>query len=116
MLTSKKGFTLIEVAIALAILSGVIVTILTTLNYHLKATGRITGMATATQLAREKIEEFELTGLPIDKKGDFSPANPEYKWDYATEDLAFPGIKKVYLSVSWDKSEKITIETYRQDN
>lgn len=109
-----KGFTLLEVIIALAIISGVIVTILTTLNYHLGATDRIESMTTATMLAREKVEDINLNGLPAEKEGDFAPRFPGFRWQYYTEDLPIPGIKKVYLTVTWGRDNKVLIETYKQ--
>jgi len=108
------GFTLLEVIIALAIISGVIVTVLTTLNYHLGATERIESMTTATILAREKIEDINLNGLPAEKEGDFAPGFPGFRWQYYTEDLPIPGIKKVYLTVTWGSNNKVVIETYKQ--
>ncbi len=113
-LADDRGFTLLEVVIALAIISGVIVTVLTTLNYHLEVTDRIESMATATILAREKVEDINLNGLPAKKEGDFAPGFPGFRWQYYTEDLPIPGIKKVYLTVTWGGNNKVVIETYKQ--
>ncbi len=111
--SSNKGFTLLEVMVALMILSGVIVTIITTVNYHLRAVDNIESITTATLLAREKIEDINLNGLPLDKEGDFSPGFTGFRWSYYAEDLPIAGIKKVYLTVTWGKGDKVTIETYR---
>ncbi len=108
------GFTLLETLIALAIISGVLVTVLVTLDYHIDATGRIRAMTTATLLAREKVEDITINGLPVVSEGDFAPAFPGFKWQYYTEDLSIPGIKKVYLTVTWGRNNRVLIETYVQ--
>ncbi|MBI2400186.1 MAG: type II secretion system minor pseudopilin GspI, partial [Deltaproteobacteria bacterium] len=58
----ENGFTLLEVLISLAILSGVIVTILTVMNSHIAASERLSERAFAALLARESVEEALLSG------------------------------------------------------
>lgn len=107
---SCKGFTLLEIMVALAILSGVVITILTSLNYHLKAVDRIKAITTATLLAKEKVEEISLQGIPKVVEGDLSGG---FQWRLSTEDTILPGVKKIYLTVSWGKDGKVLIETYK---
>lgn len=109
---TQSGFTLLEVLIALAILSGVVVAIMVTLNNHLNATQRIREVAEASLLASEVAEEFSLTGLPQAEEGEF-PAHAGYRWRYSTEALEIAIAKKVYITVSKGKSDIVTLETYR---
>lgn len=74
------GFTLIEVMAALAILSGVIVTALASVNYHLDASVRARDIVTATVLGRYKAEETRLMGGEAETEGDFGPAFDGFRW------------------------------------
>ena len=109
---NKGGFTLLEVVVALAILSGVIVTALITLHYHISVTDRTMAIITATNLAKEKFEEIRISGAPALSEGDFAPHSPEFQWIYSTEDTAFRGIKKLRLAVFQKQREMVFIETY----
>ena len=109
----NKGFTLIEVVVALAILSGVIVTVITTLNYHIHVAYTTKSITTATILAKEKIEDINMNGLPSVNEGNFAPSFSDFRWSLRSEDIALSGVKKIYLTVTWGKGEKITIKTYK---
>ncbi len=108
----SEGFTLLEVMIAVAILAGVIVTVITSLNYHIGVVERNKDITIATLLAREKLEEIRINGIKETQKGDFTPRFDRFSWKYNREDHDFPGIKKVYLTVSWGEGEKVSLETY----
>lgn len=104
---SQGGFTLLEVLIALAILSGVIVTIITVLNSHLAASTRFSDTATATLIAREKLEEALLTGVPQKYTKEFDG----YSLDYQVDD-AGAGLDRVCAIVVWGKDEKVSVCSY----
>ncbi|MBI5048567.1 MAG: type II secretion system protein GspI [Deltaproteobacteria bacterium] len=103
---------MLEIMVSLALLSGVIITILGSLNYHLSIIERDRDMTIATMLAREKLEEMKTGGILQDKEGDFAPKFENFRWKYDAEDTQISGLKKVYLSVSWGRDERITLETY----
>jgi general secretion pathway protein I len=105
----EDGFTLLEVLIALAILSGVIVTVITVLNSHIAASMRLSETSRAMTIAREKIEEIHLYGAP--EAGTSDPAGTDgYRLDYTVEEIQ-AGIKKVCALVSWDNND-VDICTY----
>jgi general secretion pathway protein I len=106
----EDAFTLLEVLIALAILSGVIVTIITVLNSHIAASTRLSETSGAVVLAREKIEEIHLYGAPEAGKSE-EPGTDGYKLNYTVEDVE-AGLKKVCAEVTWDKNEHVDICTY----
>ena len=54
-----SGFTLLEIMIALAIVGGLLITLIYTLNYHLNLAERHETVTIASLLAREKIIEME---------------------------------------------------------
>lgn len=101
------GFTLLEVLIALAILSGVVVTVLTVLNTHLAAATRLSARGAAMSVAAEKIEQVRLYGAV--------PASPEEEPGYGvkyTEEKAVSGLVKVCVDVSWGVNEQVGLCAY----
>ncbi len=74
----SKGFTLLEIMIALAIVSTAIITILLTVNYHAGVAYEHTLETRMLLLAKEKIAELEIN--PENAKGVF----PETDFSYET--------------------------------
>ena len=116
-IAAGRGFTLLEVMVSMAIVSGVVMAIITSLNFHLGVVERESGKLTATFLARQKYEETRLFGPPkgSSAKGDFSEGFEGFSWEYASEDFSLPGVKKVMVSVSWGEGESVDIETYEEE-
>jgi len=113
---ASSGFTLLEVMIAVAIISGVVMTIITSLNFHLGVMERERARLTATFLARQKYEETKLYGPPPTgkAKGGFSEDYEGFSWEYASEDSLLPGVKRVLVSVLWGDGESVDIESYEE--
>ena len=109
------GFTLLEVMIALAIVSGVVVTVVTSLNFHLLAVERNRDKVVATFLARQKYEETRLFGPPKSSKGEFAEGFDDYSWEYVREDYLYPGIKRVLVTVLSSDGGSVEIETYEEE-
>lgn len=112
-ISGEDGFTLLEAVISLAILSGVIVTIIYSINYNLKATERLKTISTATNLAREFFQEMDVSGVPDIREGAF-PDRPGFRWRLETEDMAIAGVEKLKLDVA-SGTETVSVETYRLD-
>jgi general secretion pathway protein I len=110
-----SGFTLLEVMIALAIVSGVVVTVITSLNFHLSAVERNRDKVVATFLARQIYEETRLLGPPKGKKGKFEEGFENFSWEYVREDYLYPGIKRVLVTVLWNDGDSVEIETYEEE-
>ncbi|MBI5287119.1 MAG: prepilin-type N-terminal cleavage/methylation domain-containing protein [Deltaproteobacteria bacterium] len=111
-LRGGAGFTLLEVAIALAILAGVVITALTVLNHHLSVAEEDKQTVLATLLAREKIEEIRFKGLPEKRKGSTSGL-PGYLWGIYVQELPYNGLQRVEVRVSWDKGRReVALATY----
>jgi general secretion pathway protein I len=116
-----KGFTLMEVMVALAVVAVALTAIyrMHTQTLFMDTRGRFDTMA--TMLARQKLADIdtgdlgELTG----DKGDFGDLHPGYTWqvetDTATSDLLKddgPNLKRITLTVGFgDQSFEMT--TYR---
>lgn len=113
--TKKGGFTLLEVIIALALLSGVVLTVIISLNFHVGVAQRDKAVTIATLLAREKIEEIKLSGLPTESEGEFEGGFEEFRWNYETKEMGFREVSKLYVTVSWGSDESVTVESYEDE-
>lgn len=111
------GFTLLEVIVALAILSGLVITLIVTLNFHIGFVERNKALTTATLLAREKLEELRLGEVSESAKGDFAARFEGFTWKYDTGggdggETGLVGLKKVSLTVFWGEGERLTLVAY----
>jgi len=99
----RSGFTLLEIMIALAIIGGLLVTLIYTLNYNLGIVGRHETITIASLLAREKIEGWgKYSG---DKKGMFPEPYSDYSYEVDVGESSYPGISEVSVKVRRDKEE-----------
>lgn len=92
-----RGFTLLEVMVSLAIMAGVILTLLGSVNYHIGIVANERDNTTLTLLARNRIAEMEQS--PAKGEGTFAPSHPELSWrsDLLPTDL--PGLQKLVVRV-----------------
>lgn len=112
-ISGEEGFTLLEAVVSLAILSGVIVTIIYSINYNLKTAERLKTLSTATNLAREFFQDMDVSGVPDIREGAF-PDRPGFRWRLEMEDMSIEGVKKLKLDVT-SGAEAVSVETYRLD-
>jgi general secretion pathway protein I len=97
------GFTFIEVFIALAIVGGVLITLIYSLNYHLTLAQRHETITVATLLARHKLLDMEKN--PEDKKGTFEKPYNKYTYETYVKDSPYPGIKEIAVVVKSGEEE-----------
>jgi general secretion pathway protein I len=114
-LLNGSGFTLLEVLIALAIVGGLLVTLIYTLNYQLGLVGRQETVTVATLLAKNKMMEMEK--LPETGKGVFDAPFDGYTYETSVKDSPYPGIGEIIVSVKADKEEvKLNEFVFRKEN
>ena len=110
---TRKGFTLLEVMVALAIMASVIVTLLGAVNYHL---GIIAGERNSTELtilARYRLTELQQGTLQEKSQGTFAPTRPEIKWKSELTETQLPGLKKLIVRVQRNgEKEEVTLVRY----
>lgn len=111
-LLRRDGFTLLEIMIALAVIGGLLATLLFTLQYHLGIAGRHEFLTVATLLAKEKMAEVEKGAM--DTKGDFSGPYSGYLYRVEKGNAPFPGLQEISVIVS-NGSEQVRITELRRN-
>jgi general secretion pathway protein I len=89
-----KGFTLLEVMVALSIVAGVLVPLLVSQSEGISMQDETKFRTTAALLAQKKISEIEVKGKDdlIADYGDFGDDFPDYFWEINIQDFSFPEI------------------------
>jgi len=99
----KRGFTLLEVLIAVVILATGIVVVTTAWSgnfLRIRKTNLYNNVAT---LLERKVTEIDAKyyGKPIseisDEEGDFGSELPQYRWTFKTKDFEMPDISSVLI-------------------
>jgi general secretion pathway protein I len=99
----QKGFTLLEVLIALAIVGGLLVTLISTLNYHLKVVERQETVTVATLLAKNKMTSLETK--PESTKGVFDAPYNGYTYETFLKESPYVGISEIGVIVKTGNEE-----------
>ncbi len=107
-----SGLTLLEVLISLAILSGVIVTVIGSLNYHLSLLSYDTDLVTAAIVGRARAEMNAITGLPKSRSGEGEDGLERFKWRVETSGAEVPGLVRVEPGVKWDEPPGVAFGTF----
>jgi len=108
---NRRGFTLLEVMVALAIMATVIMTVLGSVNYHLSIIAAERDSSEMTILGRYRITELEAESkqgsLKEKSEGTFAPGHPELKWTAELVSTQLPALQKLVVRVqrSGDKQE-----------
>lgn len=99
---ADDGFTLLEVMVALAIISLALVTLLGTHLMSLNLAQQNKEQALMAMLAREKMDEIFATDFDSisSASGDFGTEHPEYEWEETVEEADIDNLKNVKLVIS----------------
>ena len=103
--TCSKGFTLIEVVVAIAILAGIIAISSLVWSNNMRRLKKAEQIETVTLLLEKKMKELEVTyknaninDLPSEDNGNF-PTYPDYTWKFETRSFQLPSssvLLKIY--------------------
>lgn len=99
-LAAPSGFTLMEVMISLALVSGLLVTLLYTLTHHLGVAEKHAAMTVATYLAKGKLSELEKN--PVEEKGPFPAPYSLFSYETSLRPSSYPGMEEVAVTVQYD--------------
>lgn len=106
-----KGFTLLEVMVALAIMAAVVLTLLGSVNYHLGIIANERDSTALTLLARNHMDE--LGDTPTKGEGTFAPSHPEISWKDELLPADQPGLQKLVVRVKrGSDGREVALEKY----
>jgi general secretion pathway protein I len=108
-----RGFTLLEVMIALAIAAGALLTVISSVNYHLSIVANDRQETAAALLGRAKLEDPDFVKQKEDK-GDFGADHPGFRWETETLPSDLPMLNRKRLTVLWGEGDqhKISLVEY----
>lgn len=104
----QRGFTLLEVMVSLAIIGGLLMTLIYTLNYNLGITERQFTITNITNLAKETIEEMEENPQP--GEGQFPEPYDILHYKTEVKDSPFSGMWEIIVSVGDGKESVVLSE------
>lgn len=116
----NKGFSLLEVMIALAIVSIALISLLGLSNRSILVQATVQKLTTATMLAQQVINEQELQGGSITATWKpqtevFEPPYGDYSWDVSYQETLIPQVKQITVVVLWgdaDKNEQVRLVSF----
>ena len=129
-MSRQRGFTLLEVMLAMAVLALALPILLGLRNRDVDVLDRSRTLTTATLLAQEKLFETELQPFPPigEQRGAFTDPPPGYQYNTAGEDRApgfrwarivaptpFEFVRDVRIRVSWLRGpveESVELSSY----
>ncbi|HEY5974836.1 MAG TPA: prepilin-type N-terminal cleavage/methylation domain-containing protein [Geobacteraceae bacterium] len=107
-----KGFTLLEVLIAMAIMAGVVVTVLTGFNHHLGIVNRDREETVMVLLARGLLDDPTFRNRQ-ENKGTFAPQWPQVTWEKTTSPSeVVSGVHLLTLTVNWGAERRVSFVQY----
>ena len=97
----EKGFTLMEVMVAMAILAIALVSIFQLQSQSISMATDSRFLTTAALLAQSKMVEVETQSTLSNKteSGDFGPDYPQYTWQLLIDDTQLLQFKKIEVTV-----------------
>ena len=106
------GFTLLEVLVALAVLSIALVVLLGLRNRDVDLVKETRYVTVATALARMKIVETEMEGFPEigEMAGEFGEGYPEFRWHRVISSTPFDYVRELRVSVEWGQNDREGVE------
>lgn len=101
---SEKGFTLVEVMVALTLIALVFIPLISLRNLNVRQTAYARQALRATFLAHEKLSALQLDPgslAPGEISGDFGETHPGFKWFGRIKETPFAPILEIDLRAAW---------------
>jgi len=116
---TEGGFTLLEIMIALAIVSIALTSLLALANRTIAVHDRLQHITVATLLAQHKMSEIETQqdSLATQENGAgvFAEPHNDFSWRVNYTDTALPAVKMVSVTVVWgeeNNNEAVTLDSF----
>ncbi len=113
-MADRRGFTLLEVLVSLAILSITLLLAYRVLSGAVSAEDRSERWTVASclgeSLVRESTAAWPETG---ESHGKFAPPMEEYSWNRSIRTAAHPDAREVHVTVTWSsegREEQVTLD------
>jgi len=120
---SVRGFTLLEVMIATAIVAVAVTVLLGLGNRSLAVHDRLQQTTRATLLAQSRLAEIEVAARKEnsrqDESGDFPAPDERFRWQSVWLDTPLPSVRRIDLTVSWgavERNEAVTLTSFVRDS
>lgn len=118
-----RGFTLLEVMIATAIVAVAVTVLLGLGNRSLAVHDRLQQTTRATLLAQSRLAEIEVAARKEtsrqDESGDFPVPDDRFHWQSVWLDTPLPSVQRIDLTVSWgavERNEAVTLTSFVRDS
>ncbi len=116
---SKRGFTLLEVVVALSIAAIAFPALLKAFSEGVKNYSLIENKTTAYYLLRLKMGQVEMTGYPDvgSEEGDFG-TDSRFRWATEVTETDIDGLRQVTVTISWEErgqEKSLQLSTYIAD-
>jgi len=117
---TEKGFTLLEVMVALAIVAIALVALMGLGNRSIAVNARLQKITQATLLAQQRMTEIEIQsgqgGLQaLNEEGVFDEPFAEFRWRLKYEDTPLPNLRIVTVTVAWGdeaRNESVDLDSF----
>jgi len=116
---NSGGFTLLEVMIAIAIISIALISIMSLNNRTISTHGHLQRVTQATLLAQYKMSEMESSSeeafLQEANQGVFEEPFEQYKWQTSFSETPLASVRMVTIDVVWGdkgKNEFVSIDSF----
>jgi general secretion pathway protein I len=107
-MTRARGFTLIEILVAVAVLAIALSAILAGMTHYASTAGRLKQKTIALWVAHNRLTELELQSAPPatgNSDGEVSMANQKWKWLVEVKSTPDPRLRRVDIRVQANETE-----------
>ena len=117
---AARGFTLLEIMVALAIISVALVALLALGNRSIATHARLQQLTQATLLAQQKLATAEVDARlgrleQVRQEGVFPEPYTAYRWRLEFADTPLPSIRTITVTVAWgeeDRNESVDLTSF----